>query len=72
MVRSEAFTIEIAGEAIGIVVAQRRGFRFYASDARYQSLEGQTFRTVAEAERTARQVRRDPAPLQATAVGMGR
>jgi hypothetical protein len=62
MVRSEAFTIEVAGEAVGIVVAQQRGFRFYASDSRFQSLDGQTFRTVAEAERAARHSGRDMAP----------
>ncbi|MGL4964627.1 MAG: hypothetical protein ACRC67_25605 [Inquilinus sp.] len=58
MVRSEAFTIEVAGEAIGIVVAQKRGFRFYASDSHFQHLEGQDFRTVADAERAARDLRR--------------
>ena len=62
MVRSEAFTIEVAGEAVGIVVAQKRGFRFYASDSRFQGLEGQTFRTVAEAERIARQTERAAPP----------
>ncbi|MGF6231267.1 hypothetical protein QFZ27_005222 [Inquilinus ginsengisoli] len=58
MVRSEAFTIEVAGEAVGIVVAQKRGFRFYASDSRYQHLEGQDFRTVPDAERAARDLGR--------------
>jgi hypothetical protein len=59
MVRSEAFTIEVAGEAIGIVVAQQRGFRFYASDSRFHGLDGQNFRTVSEAERAAREAGRD-------------
>jgi hypothetical protein len=58
MVRSEAFTIEVAGEAVGIVVAQKRGFRFYASDVRFQHLEGQDFRSVADAERAARDLGR--------------
>lgn len=66
MVRSEAFTIEVAGEAIGIVVAQKRGFRFYASESRYQHLEGQSFRSVADAERAARDLGR-AAPLPRTA-----
>jgi len=66
MVRSEAFTIEVAGEAVGIVVAQKRGFRFYASDSRFQGLEGQNFRTVAEAERAAHHLGRDSAPLPRT------
>lgn len=58
MVRSEAFTIEVAGEAIGIVVAQKRGFRFYASDSQFRHLEGQEFRSVADAERAARDLGR--------------
>ncbi|MGK9231683.1 hypothetical protein KXS07_08645 [Inquilinus limosus] len=69
MVRSEAFTIEVAGEAVGIVVAQKRGFRFYASDSRFQHLEGQNFRSVADAERAARDLGRALPPLR-PAVGM--
>jgi hypothetical protein len=64
MVRSEAFTIEVAGEAIGIVVAQKRDFRFYASDPRFQGLEGQNFRSVADAERAAREAGRAAPPLR--------
>ena len=66
MVRSEALTIEVAGEAVGIVVAQKRGFRFYASDSRFQHLEGHDFRTVPDAERAARDLGRT-APLSRTA-----
>ncbi|MGK9167074.1 hypothetical protein KXR53_12285 [Inquilinus limosus] len=69
MVRSEAFTIEVAGEAVGIVVAQKRGFRFYASDSRFQHLEGQDFRSVPDAERAARDLGRTLPPLR-PAVGM--
>ena len=69
MVRSEAFTIEVAGEAIGIVVAQKRDFRFYASDPRFQGLEGQNFRTVADAERAAREFGRTLPPLR-SAIGL--
>lgn len=69
MVRSEAFTIEVAGEAVGIVVAQKRGFRFCASDSRFQHLEGQNFRSVADAERAARDLGRTLPPLR-PAVGM--
>ena len=68
MVRSEAFTIEVAGDAIGIVVAQKRGFRFYASDSRFQHLEGQDFRNVADAERAARDLGRTAAPQRAVGI----
>jgi hypothetical protein len=54
MAHTNAFTIEIRGRAAGIVVGQRRGFQFYATDWRFGSLDGRIFRSVAEAERAAR------------------
>ncbi|WP_298726553.1 hypothetical protein [uncultured Ferrovibrio sp.] len=51
---SEAYLIEAAGEAAGVVIRERGGFRFFASAPQYQSIEQQLFRRAADAERAAR------------------
>jgi len=40
----DAFVIETARHTAGIAVRERGGFRFYASEARFQPLDGRLFR----------------------------
>jgi hypothetical protein len=55
---SAAFVIEIDGDAAGLALAERTGFRFYASARSYWELEGQWFPNLGQAERAAAAVRR--------------
>ena len=55
---SSAFVIEIDGDAAGLALAERSGFRFYASERSYWELEGRWFRSLGQAERAAASVRR--------------
>ncbi len=52
--RPEAIYIEVESEPAGLLIANRHGYRFYASDQRFASLEGQHFKGAAAAERAAR------------------
>ena len=40
---ADAYIIETAGETAGIVVRERRGVRFFASEPGFYALDGQTF-----------------------------
>lgn len=51
---SEAYLIEAAGEAAGVVVRERGGYRFFASAPQFNAIEQQLFRHTADAERAAR------------------
>ncbi len=51
---SEAYLIEAAGEAAGVVVRERGGYRFFASAPQFHVLEQQLFRRTTDAERAAR------------------
>ena len=51
---NNAFVIEAAGEAAGLVVRERRGFRFFASAPQFAALEQQLFRRSEDATRAAR------------------
>lgn len=51
-----AVIIEIADRAAGIAAPDGARFRFHASEARFQPLDGQIFRTPGDAERAARRV----------------
>jgi hypothetical protein len=48
---ADAFVIESAGETAGIVVLERRGVRFYASDRSFADLDGKAFGSLAAARR---------------------
>jgi hypothetical protein len=50
---NQAFAIEVHGHTAGIVVAERRGFTFFASDWAFKDLDRRTFRHVGQAERAA-------------------
>ena len=51
---SEAYLIEAAGEAAGVVVRERGGYRFFASAPQFHAIEQQLFRRTTDAERAAR------------------
>jgi len=50
---SDTYIIEVLSKAAGIVVRDRGGYRFFAATHRFNSMEGQLFRNVREAERAA-------------------
>ena len=52
---SDTYIIEIGSEAVGIVIHDRGGFRFFAATHRFNPLEGQLFRNARDAERAARE-----------------
>ena len=51
---NDAFVIEIDGDAAGLALAERGGYRFAATTTAYWKLDGQHFRDVRQAERAAR------------------
>jgi hypothetical protein len=50
---SDTYIIEVSSEAAGIVVREKRGFRFFAASHRFNPLEGRVFSSAREAERAA-------------------
>jgi hypothetical protein len=50
---SDNIIIEIRSRAAGIVVRSAEGYRFFAASHRFNSMEGQLFRSADEAERAA-------------------
>jgi hypothetical protein len=50
---SDSYIIEVLSKAAGIVVRDLGGYRFFAASHRFNSMEGQLFRTAREAERAA-------------------
>jgi hypothetical protein len=50
---SEAFVIEVRGQAAGAVFRERGGYRFVAVDPTFAPLEGKTFASVVQAENSA-------------------
>jgi hypothetical protein len=53
MTVTNAFSIEVDGETVGVVVAEARGFQFLASDRATWPLEGTHYRHVRQAQRAA-------------------
>lgn len=53
---SEAYLIEAAGQAAGVVVRERGGFRFFASAPQFNAIEQQLFRRTTDAERAAKKI----------------
>ena len=56
MTTAAAFIIETTESAVGVVVLQDDGYRFFASSPRVQSLDGRIFKSPAQAEREARRL----------------
>jgi hypothetical protein len=52
---SDSYIIEVSSKAAGIVVRDRVGYRFFAANHDFNSLEGRYFRSAREAERAATQ-----------------
>ncbi|MEI7608217.1 MAG: hypothetical protein WCJ64_12650 [Rhodospirillaceae bacterium] len=59
LVHNNAFAIEVHGRTAGIVVAERRGFMFFAAERTFQALERRVFKRVTHAEKAARRVLAD-------------
>lgn len=62
---SNAIVIETGRSTAGIIIAERTGFRFYASAPLFSALEGKSFANAAAAERACR-------ALESAARGKGR
>lgn len=58
---SEAYLIEAAGEAAGVVIRERSGFRFFASGPQFSSLEQRVYRRMSDATRAAQALAREAA-----------
>ena len=56
MTTAAAFIIETNDSAVGVVVLQNDGYRFFASSPRVQSLDGRIFKSPAQAEREVRRL----------------
>ncbi|WP_315838192.1 hypothetical protein [Bradyrhizobium prioriisuperbiae] len=50
---SDSYVIEVSSKTAGIVVRDKSGFKFFASNHDFNSLEGRYFRSAREAERAA-------------------
>jgi hypothetical protein len=60
---ADAFVIQSADLTAGIVVVERGGVRFYASDRNFQELDGKIFKNVRAARQAVDHLRRDrPSP----------
>ena len=53
---SDSYIIEVSSQAVGIVVRNPDGYRFFAASHRFNPMEGQLFRNAREAERAARRL----------------
>ena len=53
---SDSYIIEVSSRAVGIVVRDSFGYRFFAAAQPYFRLEGQLFRSARDAERAAVQL----------------
>jgi hypothetical protein len=54
----EAFVIETADTAAGVIVRQRGGYRFFASNDRFQLLDGSVFKNPQAAQAAAELMQR--------------
>jgi hypothetical protein len=50
---SDSYIIEVSSQTAGIVVRDKTGYRFFAANRDFNSLEGRYFRSAREAERAA-------------------
>jgi hypothetical protein len=63
----DAYIIEVHSHPAGLVVRERSGFRFYASDPCFSALEHRLFGHPRDAERAARRHREAPRKHDAAA-----
>ncbi len=55
---NDGFIVELAGDAVGVLVGAGGAYEFHAVDPRFRSLEGATFDNGFAAERAARRLAR--------------
>ena len=65
MTTAKAFIIETTESAVGVVILQDDGYRFFASNPKVQALDGRIFKSPAQAEREARRLESALAPKRA-------
>jgi hypothetical protein len=53
---SDSYIIEVSSKAVGIVVREASGYRFFAALQPFFRLDGRLFRRVADAQRAAMQL----------------
>ncbi len=68
---SNAFVIETADIAAGIIVRQADGYRFFAADRQFNLLDGSIFKSPKAAQQAAELMRRAAARDHATAQRFG-
>ncbi len=63
---NDTYIIEISDMAVGIVIGERAGYRFFASSQAFHSIDGRLYPTPRAAEKAARalseQLRKAPMP----------
>jgi hypothetical protein len=62
---SDNFIIEIGSQVAGIVVRNPDGYRFFSASHRFNSMEGQLFSSVNDAERAALRIANGNLPVAA-------
>jgi hypothetical protein len=69
---NDTYIIEISDMAVGIVIGERAGYRFFASSQAFHSIDGRLYPTPRAAETSARalaeQLRKVPVPRAGRAV----
>jgi hypothetical protein len=58
----DAFVIQSGDLTAGIVVAERSGVRFYASEREFHGLDGRIFKNIRAARQAVDRLRHDPLP----------
>ena len=53
---SDSYIIEVSSQAVGIVVRDAAGYRFFAASQPFYRLDGRLFRSARDAERAAAQL----------------
>lgn len=53
---SDAIVISVAGTAAGLVVRQRRGYRFFASTSDFRAIDRRCFRRVRDAQQAVKRI----------------
>lgn len=53
---SDAVVISVSGTAAGLVVRQRRGYRFFASTSEFRAIDRACFRRVRDAQKAVKRI----------------
>jgi|GEM_PF-1304007 hypothetical protein len=68
---ADAFVIQSADLTAGIVVVERSGVRFYASDRDFHDLDGKIFKNIRAARQAVERLQRTPARPARPELGQG-